>query len=186
VSSILVLAAGLISKFINEDWTKYLDPISSLLIVALIMFTTLPLLRDCSSILLQQAPSQVKIPSLKEKLLKVDCIQGIHDLHVWQLVDNLIIASVHASVYNTDAANFKIICASIKKVMHKFEIHSSTVQLEFIHNENIGEDCEQNCVRNCLEESCCKSEKSTLTQYTTFPSQSNQIQNPDTTTTLNK
>jgi len=158
ISSILVLIAGILGKvFQGQEWTNYVDPITSLLIVVLIIWTTFPLLKECSEILLQQVPSKVEIPHLKKQLLKVADIQGIHDLHVWQLgVDNIIIASLHVSIFQTDTENFNTINENIKKVMHKFGIHSSTIQLEFIYRDAPA-DCDQNCVEDCLEDWCCKS-----------------------------
>lgn len=57
---------------------------------------------------------------------------GIHDLHVWELVDSMIIASVHVSVLETEVAHFDAVVSRCKKVMHRAGIHSSTIQPEFI------------------------------------------------------
>jgi len=173
LSSVLVLIAGLLAQFFEDkEWTAYLDPISSLLIVALILFTTLPLLRDCSVILLQKVPSIIKIPHLKEEIKKVEGVQGIHDLHVWQLVDDIIIATLHVSVFDTDSSNFKSIAKKIKQVLHKFGIHSTTLQPEFIHFDSPVEYCDQNCVQDCPEDWCCKAdvkiETTNLSAYSTF------------------
>jgi len=159
LSSILVLIAGLLAHFFEDkEWTAYLDPISSLLIVGLILFTTLPLLKDCSEILLQQVPNQIKIPHLKAELRKVEGVQGVHELHVWQLVDSVVIASLHVSVYDTDAPKIKSIFKMVKQVMHKFGIHSTTLQPEFIHKDSPTDYCDQNCVKDCPEDWCCKEE----------------------------
>jgi zinc transporter 1 len=56
LSSAVVLAMGFIIHFVDARWTLYIDPASSLLIVALILWTTFPLVRDCSMILLQSTP----------------------------------------------------------------------------------------------------------------------------------
>jgi len=56
LSSAVVLVMGLILHFVDSEWTQYIDPTSSLLIVALILWTTVPLVRDCSMILLQSTP----------------------------------------------------------------------------------------------------------------------------------
>ncbi len=43
LSSLLVLGLGILLKFFDAKWTEYLDPISSLLVVVLILWTTVPL-----------------------------------------------------------------------------------------------------------------------------------------------
>lgn len=57
LSSAVVLAMGFIIHFVDAKWTLYIDPASSLLIVALILWTTIPLVKDCSMILLQSTPA---------------------------------------------------------------------------------------------------------------------------------
>jgi len=174
LSSILVLIAGLLGKYFHdEDWTKYLDPVSSLLIVILIAWTTLPMLKDCSEILLQQAPERVKVPHLKEKLKEIEGVQGVHDVHIWQLVDEVIITSLHVSIYDIDAPRMNNILKKVKKVLHDSGIHSSTLQPEFIQKDTAVENCEQNCVKDCPEDWCCKTdakmEEISVDNYVTFP-----------------
>jgi len=162
VSSLFVLAAGLIIHFVGNDhvWVHYVDPASSLLIVALVCGSVLPLLKNCSKILLQQAPPEVDCTSLNEDLLKVKGIRGIHDLHVWQLVDNVTIASAHVSIWECDVDAFKQVVARCKKVFHKYDIHSSTLQPEFVIRSpaNRVEVCKENCITDCPEDWCCKNE----------------------------
>eukprot|EP01124_Arcella_intermedia_P021126 TRINITY_DN2896_c1_g1_i2.p1 TRINITY_DN2896_c1_g1~~TRINITY_DN2896_c1_g1_i2.p1 ORF type:complete len:575 (-),score=125.92 TRINITY_DN2896_c1_g1_i2:54-1682(-) len=154
LSSLLVLAAGLLSKYFpGQQWTLYLDPGCSLLIVLLILWTTIPLIYECSKILLQKAPSHINIPSLKEKLLNIPGVRGIHDLHVWELIDSLYIASAHVLVQDNIEA--KTILNKMKTVMHKNGIHSSTLQVEFLENSK-DNSCKQFCVEECPEDWCCK------------------------------
>jgi len=69
LSSIILVITGILIKFYpNASWTRYLDPIASILIVSLILYTTIPLLKACSKILLQQIPDALHLPTIKEKL----------------------------------------------------------------------------------------------------------------------
>lgn len=44
ISSLMVLIAGLLIHFFDgQKWTDYIDPVSSIIIVGLILYTTLPL-----------------------------------------------------------------------------------------------------------------------------------------------
>jgi len=103
LSSLMVLVAGLLTHFFpSAEWTKYLDPVASLLIVALILWTTVPLVQACSSILLQQVSAEISVPHLQSELSSIKGVLSIHDLHVWQLVDNLHIASLHLTLHEGD------------------------------------------------------------------------------------
>jgi len=161
ISSLFVMVAGLLIHYLPDAaWVGYVDPGSSLLIVLLIVGSILPLLRGCSKILLQQAPSDLDCTALQEELEKVEGLRGVHDLHVWELVDAVPIASAHISVWECEMETFAKVAARCKKVLHRYGIHSSTLQPEFVLRveENSYERCSQNCAKDCAEDWCCKDE----------------------------
>jgi len=174
VSSLFVMAAGFIMVYFPDTaWVGYVDPASSLLIVVLVFFSVIPLLRNCARILLQQTPADIDAGDLQAKLEKVEGVKGVHDLHVWQLVDDLTIASAHLSIWECDMATFSKVSGRCKKVLHRFGIHSSTLQPEFIAGDiraNTPEICASNCASDCKEDWCCKDEHllSEVVDYDTF------------------
>jgi len=156
ISSLFVLATGLILHFFKANgWTKYIDPISSLLIVILIVATTVPLVKRCSMILLQSVPSEIDLDAVRTKTRLVEGVISVHDLHVWQLVDGMVIASVHLMIEDgTDVGN---VVYQVKQIFHTFGIHSSAIQPEFIKSVVTKEPfCAQNCVEECEADWCCK------------------------------
>ncbi len=66
-------------------WVLYVDPSTSLLVVIVILFTTIPLLREVLVILLQSAPHPNNVATIKDGLTQIDGVISIHDLHIWQL-----------------------------------------------------------------------------------------------------
>ena len=65
----------------------YLDPFLSLVIVIIICFSTWPLFRDSTLILLNSIPPNINVIDLEERLLStVKGVASIHELHVWRLV----------------------------------------------------------------------------------------------------
>jgi len=131
------------------------DPAASLLIVLIILITTVPLLVRCSRILIQRVPSDIRLGKIRERILKVQGVLGVHELHIWPLVEETIISSVHITC--EEGSDFNKIVKKIKKIFHKAGIHSTAIQPEFvpIHHPNT-EFCEQNCVEECEAEWCCK------------------------------
>jgi zinc transporter 1 len=172
ISSLCVLGTGLILHFFSSaHWIKYLDPISSLIIVIIIISTTVPLVKRCSMILLQSVPSEVDLDAVTSKASKVDGVISVHDLHVWQLVDGMIIASVHLML--TEGADVGFIVYQVKQIFHSFGIHSSAIQPEFVkHTVSQEPFCAQNCVEECEADWCCKKtadkKKDLLEDYSTF------------------
>eukprot|EP00008_Paramoeba_atlantica_P003053 CAMPEP_0201487918 /NCGR_PEP_ID=MMETSP0151_2-20130828/16374_1 /ASSEMBLY_ACC=CAM_ASM_000257 /TAXON_ID=200890 /ORGANISM="Paramoeba atlantica, Strain 621/1 / CCAP 1560/9" /LENGTH=325 /DNA_ID=CAMNT_0047873093 /DNA_START=326 /DNA_END=1303 /DNA_ORIENTATION=+ len=156
LSSFFVLVAGLLMRFLHGDWTAYLDPAFSLLIVGIILYTTLPLVRECGLILLQSTPRHLSLNLLTEELSRVKGVYSVHDLHVWELVDGMSIGTVHIVVdYESD---IKTIFSSLKGIFHQFGIHSSVIQPEF-SVLNTSKECQENCIETCAANWCCKKEK---------------------------
>lgn len=155
VSSLIVLGTGILLHYFHAGWAVYIDPVSSLIIVALIVATTIPLVKRCSVILLQGVPEEVDMDSLRAEVGKLDYIVSIHDLHIWQLVDGMVIASVHLLV--EEGGNLSDILYHVKRIFHRHGIHSSAIQPEVVPSASPKSTfCEQNCVEECDEDWCCK------------------------------
>lgn len=56
----------------------------------------------------------------------------MHDLHVWKLVDSIVIATLHVAIHECNTAKFERIVHACKDILHKFGIHSSTLQVEYL------------------------------------------------------
>ncbi|KAH3758180.1 cation efflux family superfamily protein [Pelomyxa schiedti] len=157
VSSLFIVLIGvLMLSFEKAAWVRYVDPIASLLIVAFILITTFPVVKRCTTILLQGAPSGIQLDAIKKQIGEIAGVVNVHDLHVWQLVDGMIIASVHVVCDEKSNVNYTIL--QVKEVLHKHNVHSATVQPEMIQRtSSYGDDfyCNQNCIGNCAEAWCC-------------------------------
>lgn len=53
----------------------------------------------------------------------------MHELHVWQLSESKIVASVHVMASRNH--DFMPVAADIRKTLHHHGIHSSTIQPEY-------------------------------------------------------
>lgn len=60
----------------------------------------------------------------------MDYVVSIHDLHIWQLVDGMVIASVHLLV--EEGGNLGDVLYHVKRIFHEHGIHSSSIQPEFV------------------------------------------------------
>jgi hypothetical protein len=54
----------------------------------------------------------------------------VHDFHMWQLIDGMTITSVHIAV--EEGADFTNIVREVRKLLHDYGIHSSSIQPEFV------------------------------------------------------
>ncbi|OAD70438.1 hypothetical protein PHYBLDRAFT_2405, partial [Phycomyces blakesleeanus NRRL 1555(-)] len=111
------------------EWRFYLDPIVSLIISIIIFISAVPLVRQTSAILLQGVPSTVRLDDVRLELLQIDGILSVHELHIWQLSDTKLIASVH--VLLASRSNYMETAAHMRKILHGHGVHSATIQPEF-------------------------------------------------------
>jgi zinc transporter 2 len=81
VQSIGVLIAAIVI-YCQPSW-HIADPICTFLFSILVVATTVPILRDCLSILLEQTPGSVNIADLSVDLETIQGVVELHDLHVW-------------------------------------------------------------------------------------------------------
>lgn len=85
--------------------------------------------RSTSFILLQGVPPTVSLDEVRAAILEVEGVLSLHELHVWQLSESKIVASVHVMASRNH--DFMPIAAKIRKALHERGIHSSTIQPEY-------------------------------------------------------
>ncbi len=119
----------------NYDWRFYADPAISIVITAIIIRSALPLCKAASKILLQAVPDWIDIEHIEADIRGLPGVSGCHHLHVWQLTDTTLVASVHVELdfdfQGEGAKRWMGLAQQMRKCLHGYGIHSSTVQPEF-------------------------------------------------------
>lgn len=169
-TSLLVLAVGLIylyhDRLEKDAWgrnaVKYADPAASVLSAIIIVMASKGLVKSCAWVLMQAAPDHVDIARLLFLVSKVDGVMAVHELHVWQLVDSITVATVHVVIHADRGAEINAILESIRATFHKFDIHVSTIQPELVSQlpaEDLAAGCVISggnpCAEECGAEPCC-------------------------------
>ncbi|KAJ3060480.1 hypothetical protein HDU99_005910 [Rhizoclosmatium hyalinum] len=161
LGSVGVILSALIIMFADGTWRYYMDPVISLLISGLIIASAVPLVRTSSLILLQGVPDSISLEAIEKDIMALEGVVGVHEVHVWRLSDVKNVASVHVRVFENGFDGNMEIATSVKKVLHCYGVHSSTVQLEAVMvNGNGGYEDETVCLlkcvdRNCEDQGCC-------------------------------
>lgn len=161
LGSIFVIISALINKYQNElgvpkKAVNFIDPVLCLCLITLILSTAVPLLKESALILLQTVPKEIEIDVLKSELVsKIPDISNVHELHVWKLSGQKIIATAHVTCHNS--SEYMQIATDIKKFFHKKGIHSTTIQPEFSDVLDIREEenCLIECKKQCNPNTCC-------------------------------
>ncbi|CAL8315471.1 unnamed protein product [Lota lota] len=138
-------------------WVLYMDPTLCIMMVGILLYTTYPLLKESALILLQTVPKQIDMHRLNEKLLCLDGVLAIHELHIWQLAGSRIIATAHIKCHDPTA--YMDVAKRIKDFFHDEGIHATTIQPEFVTFSSDSRDslCELSCRTQCAPKLCCGS-----------------------------
>lgn len=126
VGSVGAIAAGLI--MMSTGW--YLaDPLISIFIGALILFSSWSLIKDSFSVLMQAVPKGIRLEEVRETIESVDGVAKVHDLHVWAVTSDIYTLSAHAVVEN--GGDFHQVLNGIEDTLkERFHIEHTTIQLE--------------------------------------------------------
>lgn len=92
------------------------------------------IVKSASFILLQGVPSTVSLEHVRRAIIQVPGVLSIHELHVWQLSESRLIASVHVCI--SSKADYMEVQARIRRVLHDQGMHSSTIQPEVYRTQN--------------------------------------------------
>lgn len=121
-----VVLAGVVIML--TGW-QMIDPLISLLIVAVILVGTWSLLRESMNLAIDSVPKDVDIEGIKTYLTSLENVRQIHDLHVWAMSTTETALTVH--LITTDSVLSTDFLSKIEQHLHDyFDIEHSTIQIE--------------------------------------------------------
>lgn len=123
VSVGVVLAGGVIWL---TGWSL-IDPIVSLVIVAVILIGTWGLLKDSLDLALDAAPRSVDVAAVRDAFLALPGVSAVHDLHVWGLSTTKMALTAHLV---HDRPDGPALLAEAQKTARSFGVGHVTLQLE--------------------------------------------------------
>lgn len=126
LGSLAALAAGVVIYFTN--WTL-IDPILSLLVAALILFSSLNLLREALHVLMEGVPLEIDLEEVGQALARQQGVCSVHDLHIWTLSSGKVALSAHMELDNING--WSQLLESTRHMLHeRFDIDHVTLQPE--------------------------------------------------------
>lgn len=135
-----VVVAGIVILFTGWQW---LDPVVSLVLVAVIIAGTWGLLRDSTNLALDAVPAGIDPAAVKEWLLTLPPVTSAHHLHIWGLSTTESALTVHLVLAGGQAGAGSALLPEINHgLREKFQIGHATVQFEMPGDSGCeGEDC---------------------------------------------
>jgi cobalt-zinc-cadmium efflux system protein len=122
-------------------WTQ-IDPVLSILISLLIVWTAWDITHESLNILLEGLPRGLDLKDVVSAMCDIEGVLDVHDLHIWSLGSNSHALSCHVLIADMPPSQSDHILHKVKHVLgDRFHVHHTTVQFEHMSCAISGTGC---------------------------------------------
>jgi cobalt-zinc-cadmium efflux system protein len=105
------------------------DPLFSVVISLLIVWSSWNLIRESVNVLLEGTPAHINLAAVEEAILETDGVQAVHDLHVWTITSGREALSAH--VIHAEMISQPLLLKELRlKLQDRFGVDHLTIQME--------------------------------------------------------
>jgi len=102
-------------------------------IAALILWSSVGIVRETLNILLEGTPRGCSLPDIRAGMEAVEGVINVHDLHVWSLGSNSRALACHVTIDDIPPSESACILVKLNHVLREhYHINHSTVQFEHV------------------------------------------------------
>jgi cobalt-zinc-cadmium efflux system protein len=135
LSTAAVIAGGFGILITGQNW---IDPVLSLIIAALILWSSIGIVRETLNILLEGAPRGCSPADIRCGMEAVGGVVNVHDLHVWSLGSNSRALACHVTIADIPPSESACILIKLNGLLREqFQISHTTIQFEHIGCEHL-------------------------------------------------
>jgi cobalt-zinc-cadmium efflux system protein len=127
VSSVGIIAGAIAIHFTGID---AIDPVLSVLIGTLIIWSAWDIIQESLNVLLEGLPRGMELSEVTDSMRKLDGVIDVHDLHIWSLGSRAHALSCHVLIEDMPPSESNTILQRINELLCGFGIHHSTIQFE--------------------------------------------------------
>jgi cobalt-zinc-cadmium efflux system protein len=128
LSTAAVIAGGIAILFTGFTW---IDPLLSILIAAMILWSSIGIIRETLNILLEGTPRNLHLATVREAMQSVAGVLDVHDLHIWSLGSNSHALASHVTIAEMPMSECSSILDAINNSLRdRFHITHTTIQFE--------------------------------------------------------
>jgi cobalt-zinc-cadmium efflux system protein len=134
LGSVAAITAGLIIYF---GGPSMVDPLLSMFVAALILRSTMGVLKETVLVLMDSVPAGVDYQTVGKALACIPGVRSVHDLHIWSMVPGRGALSAHVLV--EDIAQWPVVLRAARGMLQKdFGIDHVTLQPEWLQAAPAG------------------------------------------------
>jgi len=130
LSTAAVLGGGFAILWTGQYW---IDAALSFGIGALILWSSLGIVRETLNILLEGTPRGMSLEAVESAMRKITGVSDVHDLHLWSIGSENHALSAHVKIADMATSESDTILREINERLGQgFGIHHTTIQLEHV------------------------------------------------------
>ena len=105
------------------------DPLFSVIISLLIVWSSWKLIRESTNVLLEGTPAHINLRAVEEAILETEGVENVHDLHIWTITSGREALSAH--VIHQDVIRPPELLSELRNKLHqRFGVDHLTIQME--------------------------------------------------------
>jgi cobalt-zinc-cadmium efflux system protein len=126
LGSVGAIVAGMLMWAFQWYWA---DPVASVLIGALVLYSAWSLVKESVAVLMESTPQHLDVDQIRDAIIAIDGVLAVHDLHIWTITSGLNSLSAHVVV--RDGADHAAVLRDVREALHEqFGIDHLTIQIE--------------------------------------------------------
>jgi len=126
LGSLQAIVAGVLIWTLGWYWV---DPLASVLIGLLVIYSSWSLIQQSVTVLMEGAPGHINVDQVRFVLLQLPHVVGVHDLHVWTITSGFVALSAHVSCPG-EHDHESLLRAARTTLAERFGIQHTTIQID--------------------------------------------------------
>ena len=125
-----VVVAGVVVRLTGAHQA---DPVVSVLIALLILWSSWGILRECLNVLLEGVPADLNVDAIESVLRGIRNVGDVHHVHAWTISSGFLACSCHIVPLVASVEGQQQILEEAQRVLErKFDFHHTTIQVEAV------------------------------------------------------
>jgi cobalt-zinc-cadmium efflux system protein len=127
VSSVAIMIGAVAIHFTG---LQVIDPVLSVLIGVLIIWSAWDIIQESLNVLLEGLPRGLELESVCGSMRQIDGVIDVHDVHIWSLGSNAHALSCHVLIEDMPPSESNAILQRVNDLLKTLHIHHCTIQFE--------------------------------------------------------
>ncbi|KAK6146531.1 hypothetical protein DH2020_020400 [Rehmannia glutinosa] len=127
IQSVGVMIGGAIIWY-KPEW-KIIDLICTLIFSAIVLGTTIKMLRNILEVLMESTPREIDATMLEKGLCEMEEVVAIHELHIWAITVGKVLLACHVKI-KPEADADMVLDKVVDYIKREYNISHVTIQIE--------------------------------------------------------